>query len=293
MIVPCAPGGTSDTMARLIGQLIAPALGQSVVVENRAGSGSILGTEAVIRSAPDGYTLLLADTPLTIVPVVQAAGGRPAPFDPVRDLTPVVTLSVAPGVLFAPANLPVRTTADLVAMARARPEGVAIASSGTGTTTHLMAELLQSLAGARMTHVPYRGAGPAVQDVASGAVQGTFVAYASGAALQQSGQIRAIGVASEARLPNLPEVPTLKEQGIDLVAGFWWGIMGPAGLPDRIVSRLVSVVSEAMQSEELTPRLAAMGVQRQVLGQAEFGALVRAESTRWTAVVRAANIRPE
>jgi tripartite-type tricarboxylate transporter receptor subunit TctC len=293
LVVPYAPGGTSDTLGRLLGQGIAPSLGQPVVVENRAGAASMLGTEAVVRAQPDGHTLLLADTPLTIVPAVMAAGGRPVSFDPLRDLTPVATLGLAPGVLFVPASLPARSAAELVAMARARPEGVAIANSGTGTTTHLMAELLTGMTGTRMTHVPYRGAGPAVQDLASGQVQATFVAYGSAAGLVQSGQIRAVGVAGEQRLAALPDVPTLREQGIDLVAGFWWGLIGPAGLPEPVVARLAEVTGQAMAAPELAPRLEALAVQRLVLRPAEFRAHLARESARWTEVVQRAGIKPE
>jgi tripartite-type tricarboxylate transporter receptor subunit TctC len=293
MIVPYAPGGTSDTLGRLLGQGIAPGLGQPVVVENRAGAASMIGTEAVVRAAPDGHTLLLADTPLTIVPAVMAAGGRPVSFDPLRDLAPVATLGLAPGVLFVPAGLPVRNVAELVALARARPEGVAIANSGTGTTTHLMAELLTAITGTRMTHVPYRGAAPAVQDLAGGQVQATFVAYGSAAALVGSGQIRAVGVAGEERLAALPEVPTLREAGIDLVAGFWWGLMGPAGLPERVVARLAAATEGAMAAPELAPRLEALAVQRRVLGPDAFRDHLRRESARWTEVVQRAGIKPD
>jgi tripartite-type tricarboxylate transporter receptor subunit TctC len=293
MIVPYAPGGTSDTLGRLLAQQAAPLLGQPVVVENRAGAGSMLGTEAVVRAPADGHTLLLADTPLTIVPAVMAAGGRPVGFDPLRDLQPVAMLGLAPGVLFVPASLPVRSAAELVAMARARPEAVAIANSGTGTTTHLMAELLTGMTGTRMTHVPYRGAAPAVQDVASGQVQATFVAYGSAAALVQGGQIRAVGVAGERRMAALPEVPTLREQGIDLVAGFWWGVIGPAGLPERVAARLAAVSEQAMGAPDLAPRLEALAVERRVLGPAPFAAHLRAESARWTEVVQRAGIKPE
>ncbi len=293
MIVPYAPGGTSDTLGRLLGQGIAPLLGQSVVVENRAGAGSMLGTEAVVRAAPDGHTLLLADTPLTIVPAVMAAGGRPVAFDPLRDLQPIAMLGLAPGVLFVPASLPVRNATDLIALAKARPESIAIANSGTGTTTHLMAELLTARTDTRMTHVPYRGAGPAVQDVASGQVQATFVAYGSAAGLVQSGQLRAIGVAGEQRLTALPEVPTLREQGIDLVAGFWWGVLGPSGLPERVVARLVAATGQAMAAPELTPRLEALAVQRRILGPDAFGGHLQAESARWTDLVQRAGIKPD
>ncbi|WP_270937761.1 Bug family tripartite tricarboxylate transporter substrate binding protein [Falsiroseomonas oryzae] len=293
MIVPYAPGGTSDTMARLVAPPMQAALGQTVLVENRPGAGSLLGTEMVVRAPADGHTLLLADTPLTTVASMHVAAGRPAPYDPVRDLAPVTQLGTAPAVLFASPTLPVRDVQGFFARARERPDSMSVASSGVGSTTHLMAELFIAQSGARMAHVPYRGGGPALQDVAAGNVQATFLAWASGAALVQGGQVRALGVAAAARLPDLPDVPTLREQGLDLVASFWWGLVGPPGLPVTVRDRLLQVATRAMDTPDVTARMAALGVQRETGGPEAFRAHIARESERWGGVIRAAGIRAE
>jgi len=293
LIVPYAPGGTSDIMARLIAGPLQTVLGQSVIVENRPGAGSLLGTEMVLRAPADGYTLLLADTPLTTVPTMQAAAGRPTPYEPARDFTPITQLGIAPAVLFATAALPARSVPEFLAMAAARPDTVSIASSGVGSTTHLMAELLIGKSGARMAHVPYRGGGPALQDVAAGTVQATFLAWASGAALVQSGLVRPLGIAAAQRLPDLPEVPTLREQGMDIVASFWWGLLAPANLPRPVQDRLVQAATLAMNAPEVQARLTTLSVQRAVAGPEAFRAHIASESTTWAEVIRRAGLRAE
>jgi tripartite-type tricarboxylate transporter receptor subunit TctC len=293
LVVPYAPGGTSDIVARLVAPPMQAALGQSVIVENRPGAGSLLATEMVIRAPADGTTLMLADTPLTTVATMQAAAGRPAPYDPVRDLTAITQLGTAPAVLFGSAALPVRNLSELLAMARARPDTVSVASSGVGSTTHLMAELLIGMAGAKIAHVPYRGGGPALQDVAAGNVQATFLAWASGAALVQAGQVRPLGVAAPRRLPDLPDVPTLREQGMDLVASFWWGLVGPAGLPPPMVAQLLQAATEAVNAPEVGARFAALGVQKDAAGPDAFRTHIGAENARWAEVIRAAGIKAE
>ncbi len=293
MIVPYAPGGTSDTLARLLAGPMQATLGQPVVVENRPGAGSLLGTDMVVRAPADGHTLLLADTPLTTVPSMHAAAGRAAPYDPVRDLTPLMHLAATPAVMYTPAALPARTVQEFFALARARPDTMSIASSGVGSTTHLIAEMVIRQSGARMAHVPYRGGGPALQDVVAGNVQATFLAWASGAALVRGGQAHAMGVAAERRMRDLPEVPTLREQGLDIVATFWWGLLGPAGLPPAVQQRIVQAATAAMDAPEVASRLAALSVERDIRDAAAFRAHVQSESERWGALIRAAGIRAE
>ncbi|MGG5809097.1 tripartite tricarboxylate transporter substrate binding protein [Falsiroseomonas sp. CW058] len=293
MVVPWAAGGGSDTLARLLAVPMGQGLGQPVVVENRAGAGAVIGSEAVMRAAPDGTTLLLGDTPLATVPAVQAAAGRPVPFEAARDFTAICALAEAPGLLTVQGASPFRGMADLLAAARANPSAINFASAGTASSTHLMLELLQMRSGVRMTHVPYRGAAPAVQDVLNGTVQATFMALATAAPLVASGQVRVLGVAGEARMPALPDVPTMREQGIDLVAGFWWGLLGPAGIPEPVVARLGAAANEAMDAEAVAARLPALGLQRLRLGPAAFRDLLARETTRWREVVQAAGIVPE
>ncbi|WP_458098304.1 Bug family tripartite tricarboxylate transporter substrate binding protein [Roseomonas sp. WA12] len=293
LIIPYAPGGTSDTLARLIAGPMQAALAQSVIVENRPGAGSLLGTEAVVRAPADGYTLLLADTPLTTVPAMQVAAGRPVPYDPTRDLTSILHLASAPVIMFTPASLPVGSVREFFARALASPDTMSIASSGVGSTTHLIAELAIRQSGARIAHIPYRGGGPALQDVAAGNVQATFLAWASGATLVQSGQVRAIGIAAERRMPDLPDIPTLREQGVEIVASFWWGLMGPAGMPAPVQQRLAEAADAALRTSELATRLATLGLQRDIRDAEAFKAQIGQEMQRWSGVISAAGIRAE
>jgi tripartite-type tricarboxylate transporter receptor subunit TctC len=293
LIVPFAAGGGSDTLARLLSVPLSELLGQPVVVENRAGAGSQIGAEAVMRSAPDGTTLLLGDTPLATIPAVQAAAGRPAPFEAARDFTPVAALAIAPALVVVGGTSRHRTLGDLLGAARANPAAIDFASAGVASSTHLILELLQMRSGVRVTHVPYRGAAPAVQDVLAGTVQATIMALATAAPLVQSGQIRVVGVAAERRLAAMPDVPTLREQGVDLVSGFWWGVLGPVGIPEPIVAQLVTAINAAMDSEAMAPRLATLGLDRLRLGPAGFRDMLASETVRWREVVQAAGIKPE
>lgn len=287
IIVPYPPGGGSDVTARLVAPGLQAALGQPIVVDNRPGATGIVGTEAVARSAPDGYTLVLADMPHTIVPALNAN----LPFHPVNDFTPVSTLGVAPMILFANPRVPARDAAEFAALARQRPDGFSIASAGIAGTTHLMAELFQRLTGTRMVHVPYRGSGPAIQDVAAGQVPVSFTTMLTAAPFLQNNAIRALGVASNQRLPELPEVRTFREQGIDLIAEHWWGLMAPARTPDVAVNRIAEAVAAAMRDPALAPRIAQIGLIPRPLGPAAFADLVRSDLARWGQVVREANIR--
>jgi tripartite-type tricarboxylate transporter receptor subunit TctC len=293
MVVPFAPGGGSDTLGRLLATPLGAELGQPVVVENRAGAGSQIGAEAVMRSPPDGLTLLLGDTPLATIPAVQAATGQPVAFDTGRDFTAIATLGVAPALLVVASSSPFRTTRDLLEAARARPEAVNVASGGTATSTHLMIELLQMRSGVKVTHVPYRGTGAALPDVLNGTVQAMIQAMATAAPLVASGQMRVIGVAAEQRLPAMPDVPTLREQGVDLVAGFWWGVLGPAGIPAPIVARLREAIDKSMATEAVQARLPALGLERLQLGPDAFRSMLVSETARWREVVTTAGIKPE
>ncbi|MGX9966732.1 Bug family tripartite tricarboxylate transporter substrate binding protein [Roseomonas sp. F4] len=293
MIVPFAPGGGSDTLGRLLATPLGAELGQPVVVENRAGAGSQIGAEAVMRSPPDGLTLLLGDTPLATIPAVQAATGQAVAFDTGRDFSAIATLGVAPALLVVSSASPFRTTRDLLEAAKARPEAVNVASGGTATSTHLMIELLQMRSGVKVTHVPYRGTGAALPDVLNGTVQAMIQAMATAAPLVASGQMRVIGVAAEQRLPAMPDVPTLREQGVDLVAGFWWGVLGPAGIPAPIVARLREAIDKSMATEAVQARLPALGLERLQMGPDAFRSMLVSETARWREVVTTAGIKPE
>jgi len=293
LIVPFAPGGGSDTLARLLAPALSSELAATVVVENRAGAGSQIGAEAVMRSPPDGTTLLLGDTPLATIPALQVAAGRPAPFDAAADFTPVSALAAAPALLVVAANAPWRDLRAFLDAARARPGTLNVASGGVATSTHLMIELIRLNTGVQITHVPYRGAGAALGDLLNGGVQASVQAMATGGPMIASGQIRAIGVAAEARSAQLPETPTFREQGVELLASFWWGLLAPPGLPDAQAQRLHAAAQAAMSSEAVTARMPALGLERLQLGPAEFRAMLARDTARWREVVQAAGIKPE
>jgi tripartite-type tricarboxylate transporter receptor subunit TctC len=293
LIVPFAPGGGSDVLARLMAPAFGNGLGASVVVENRAGAGSQIGAEAVMRSAPDGTTLLFGDTPLATIPALQAAAGRPIPFEAARDFAPITAVAAAPAILVVAANAPWRDLRAFLDDARARPGALNVASGGVASSTHLMIELLRLRAGVQITHVPYRGAGAALQDLVAGNVQASVQAMATGGQVVSSGQVRVIGVAAERRIPELPDAPTLREQGVDLLASFWWGILGPKGMPDDLVERTYRAAQAAMGSEAVAARLPGLGVARLNLGPADFTRFLASETSRWRDVVQTAGIRPE
>lgn len=293
LVVPFAPGGGSDTLARLMAPSFGHELNASVVVENRAGAGSQIGAELVMRSAPDGNTLLFGDTPLATIPALQAAAGRPIPFEAARDFSPISAIAAAPALLVVGANAPWRDLRAFLADARARPGTLNVASGGVASSTHLMIERLRMAANVQITHVPYRGAGAALQDLMAGNVQASVQAMATGGQVITSGQVRAIGVAAESRIPQLPDVGTFREQDVDLISSFWWGILGPRDMPEELVGRAHRAAQAAMESEAVRTRLSSLGIERLALGPAEFRNFLAAETARWRDVVQTAGIKPE
>ena len=228
LIVPYAAGGSSDVLARLIGERLSKSLGQQIVIDNRAGAGSRLGIELAANSAADGYTLLLADMPHTIIPAIQ----KGVHYDPVHDFTPIGLIGTASMVFFINPEVKAQTVRDFVALAIAEPGKMTVASGGIGSATHLTAELFQAKAGIKLVHVPFRGAGPAMNDLVAGHVQSGFTTLATASSVLD--RVRALAVASETRLPTWTSFPTFKESGIDLVVEHWWGVLAPAGLPGEI-----------------------------------------------------------
>lgn len=289
MIVPYAAGGSSDVLARLLGERLAKALGQPIVVDDRAGAGSRIGSELVAHGSPDGYTLLLADMPLTIIPAIQK-GVR---YGPVRDFTPIGLIGTASMVLFVNPATPAATLADFVALARKEPGKITIASGGIGSTTHLTAELFQAKAGVKLLHVPYRGAGPALTDLMAGQVQSGFTTLATAAPALAAGSVRALASASEKRIDALPAVPTFREAGIDLVVEHWWGVLAPAGLPPAIAARLQAALRDTLAAPDIATRLAPLGVTPAHRSPDEFRTLIANDTARWADIVRAAGITPQ
>src|ERR1700716_729211 len=236
IVVPFAPGGGSDFIARFMAQRLTESFGKQVVVENKPGAGGVLGTEAGIKSPPDGYTLTLIASSYTVNPSVYKLN-----FDPVSDITPIIQMSQGPLVVVVRPGLPVKTTQDLIALAKAKPGQVNFASSGQGSVIHMATELFQSMAGVKMNHIPYKGTGPALTDTLGGQTDVFFSSTATAMPHVQAGKLRAVAVTTAKRIPALPDVPTVAESGVpgyDVV--LWHGLIGPKGLPRPIVGRINS-----------------------------------------------------
>ena len=284
-IVPYAPGGSSDVIARLLGQKLADALGQPFVVDNRPGAGSMIGTDLAARSAPDGHTIILSDMPHAINPSIHAR----VPYDPVNDFSPITLVGVAPLMLFVNPAMPARALKEFIAQAKAQPGKIAIGSGGIGATTHLLAELLQVRAGIQLTHVPYKGAGPAIADVVAGQIPATFTSMATAAPHVQAGKLRALAVTSARRVASLPEVPTFEESGVaGMIVEHWWGVMAPAHVPDAIVHRLHDELVTAVNSSDTRSRYGNLALEPRTSTPTAFRAFVEAETKRWAQVVRSA-----
>lgn len=282
LIVPFPPGGSQDVMGRLFAARLGALLGQSVVVENRGGAGGLLGGQEVARAAPDGHTLLLATAgQWTIAKALR----RPMGYDPDADLAPVIHLVDSPVVLIASAASGLADLAGLIAAARARPGALNYASTGVGTNTHLLMEELAQRLGLSLTHVPYRGAAPAFNDLLAGAVQVMFVSAPSVLA-GDAAKFRALAVTSPTRFPALPDVPTMAEAGVPgFTASIWTGVAAPARTPGPIVARLNAAFAAILAEPEIVDRLAALGAVPAGGPPERFAALLAADLDRWAGVV--------
>jgi tripartite-type tricarboxylate transporter receptor subunit TctC len=290
IVVPFAPGGSSDVSARLVGTQLSARLGRPVVIENKPGAATVIGTQEVARSAPDGYTLLLTPPPFAIIPFAYAN----LPFDSEKDFRPVALLVVSPNVLMVKADLPARTFAEFVALAKARPGQLNYASPGNGSLPHVAFELLKLRAGIDVVHVPYRGGGPAVADLAGGRVDAMIASPLEAAGQVQAGRVRPLMVAGTPRLATWPEVPTSDEAGLP---GFstpgWFGLTAPAGVPDAIIQRLNTEIRAVLAMPEVTARLQELGASAAPGSAEEFGRLIAAQRVQWAEAVRAAGIKVE
>jgi tripartite-type tricarboxylate transporter receptor subunit TctC len=290
IIVPSAPGGGTDTVARLLGQTLSKTMGQPFVIDNRPGAGTVIGAEAAARAAPDGYTLLMAPSTLAINHIVK----KDLPYDALRDFAPITQMVSLPNVLVVTASLPARSIAEFIALAKQKPGELTFGSAGVGTAPHLAMELLMSATGVELRHVPYKGVAPALTDIIAGRVSGMTVNVLSARRHVEAGTLRALVVTGSERTRDLPNVPTVAEAGYPKAQSFqWFGLLAPARTPAPIVARLQAETARALQTPEMRERLAVEGADPVGSTPAEFAALIRQEMEKWTEVARAANIKPE
>jgi tripartite-type tricarboxylate transporter receptor subunit TctC len=284
LIVPFPAGGGTDLIAREVANKVATSNGWSIVIDNKPGSGGNLGVDAAAKAAPDGYTLVLGQTSnLAINPTLYAK----LPYNPEKDLTPIGLVASAPLVLVVAADSPYKTLADLVAAAKARPEALNYASSGSGTVAHLATELFQKTANVRFTHVPYKGAAQGSTDLIGGQVQMYMSSVPTLIGHIKNGKMRPIVVTSRKRTTDLPDAPTVDESGYKgFEAATWFGVAGPAGLPKDMVAKLNAAFNKALQDPEVKRKLASQGAEVKGSTPEEFGAYIREETVRWGKVVK-------
>lgn len=283
MIVPFPAGGGADVVGRIVAQKLAARLGQQVVIDNRPGAGGSVGTEAAVAAAPDGYTMVVASTSqIAINPGLY----KNLKYDTVKDLTPLAILGATPVVVVAHPSLALKSARDLIALAKSRPNELNVASAGNGTITHLAGEVFRSMARVRWTHIPYKGAPPAMTDLASGQVQVMFAALPAAMAFIQAARVRAVAISTRTRDDALPGIPTVAESGLPgYEVTFWYGAFVPAATPPAIASRLAADIAQTLSLREVVESLAAQGAQPGRLSQPQLGEFIRAEVAKWSKAV--------
>jgi tripartite-type tricarboxylate transporter receptor subunit TctC len=289
IVVPFAPGGGSDFIARFMAQRLTAGLGQQVIVENKPGAGGMLGIEQGVKSPADGYTLTLIASSYTVNPSIYKFS-----FDPVADITPIIQLSQGPLLIVSKPSLPVKSTKELIDMAKAKPGQINFASSGQGSVIHMATELFQSMAGIKMNHIPYKGTGPALTDTLGGQVDIFFSSTATAVPHVLSGKLKAIAVTSAKRIPALPDVPTVAESGLpgyDVI--LWHGLIGPKGLPRPIVERINSEASKSLKAKETADQLQQDGVAPAGGTPEQFLAQIKKEIGIWRKVAADAGVKAE
>jgi tripartite-type tricarboxylate transporter receptor subunit TctC len=290
IVVPQSPGGTTDLTARALAPRLSERTGQPVVVDNRAGAGSLVGTDLVARAAPDGYTLLVAASALTIIPSMY----RNVPFDPVRDFAPISTISWYPNLVVVHPSLPVSSIKELIALAKARPGAINCANGGNGTGPQLQALLFAAMTGIKLTHVPYKGGGPAITALLGGEVQLYFAPMPSIVPHVKAGRLRPLAITSRKRSPALPDLPSVAEAGLrDYDESTWNGLFAPARTPSAVVARLNQDVLAILKTPEMHERIASQGAEPTGTSPGELAAIVKREVVKWAKVIREAGIQPE
>lgn len=291
IVVPFAPGGANDIIARVVSQRLAELLGQQVLVDNRGGAGGAIGAEHVARAPADGYTLLLANPgPNAINPLLQPK----TPYDPIKDFSAVTLMAVSPQVLVVHPSMPVRTPKELIVLARSRPAEINYGSSGTGAITHLAMEYFKARTKTSMVHIPYKGANPALTALTAGQVSAMFAALGSIQTMLATNRIRAIGIAANQRTPLMPGVPTISESGVpDFEVMNWFGILAPAGTPRPVVERLNQAINNVVQSPDMRERFSTLGFVPRGTTPEDLDHHIKSELARWSSVIKSQGIKPE
>ncbi|MCC7483643.1 MAG: tripartite tricarboxylate transporter substrate binding protein [Burkholderiales bacterium] len=290
LIVAWAPGGAPDIFARVVGEKLFAQMGQPVIVDNRPGATGNIGAEIVSRAPPDGHTIFNATLSLAISPGFY----RNLPFDPVRSFSPVTMLASVPLILTVHPALPARSVADLVALARSKPGGLNYASVGSGSPAHVAGELLQSIGGAKLVHLPYKSGGAMVTAILSGEAQLAFIAIAPALPHAKAGRVRVLAVTARKRSPAVPEVPTFAEAGLPgIEVDNWNGILAPAGTSGSVIRVLHEEIVKAARAPEVAEQFARQGAEVNTGTPAEFAATIKAEMAKWAKVVREAGIQPQ
>ena len=290
IVVPSPPAGGTDIVARVLAQHFSKAFAQPFFVENKPGAGNMIGIESVARAAPDGYTLLVTASTLALNSVLY----KKVSYDPVRDFAPITLAASAPNILIVHPALPARSLAEFIALAKSRPGQLTYGTPGIGTSPHMSMELLKSMAGIDLRHIPYRGTAAAVTDVISGQIAASFANALTARPQIEAGRVRALAVSGPRRVAALPEVPPVAEAGVpNYVAMQWYGLLAPAGTSSAIIARVHAEAIKALRTAEMKERLAIDGAEAVGSSPAEFAMLIRNELEKWTRVARSANIEPE
>jgi tripartite-type tricarboxylate transporter receptor subunit TctC len=290
LIVPFAPGGFTDVVARILGQKLSVSMGQQFVIENRSGAGSTIGTDFVAKAPPDGYTLVMISTTHVISPWIY----KKLPYDPIKSFTVVGKLADSAYVLLVNPKVPAHNVKEFIALAKAAPDTIHYASSGNGSSQHLMGGLFVSLTGAPLKHVPYRGSSGAAQDLVAGVVESSFAGVPNALAQVPGGRLRALAVTTAKRVPQLPDVPTMQEAGVPgYAASVWLALLAPAGTPPEIVNKLNSEIAKVMKDPELRKLFDSAGVEPDPSTPQAMSEYMGQEMARWGKVVKEAGIKLE
>jgi tripartite-type tricarboxylate transporter receptor subunit TctC len=287
LIVPFAPGGFTDVVARILGQKLSVSLGQPFVIENKAGAGSTIGTDFVAKAAPDGYTLVMVSTTHVISPAIYPK----LPYDPIKSFTPVGKLVDSAYVLLVNPKVPANNVAEFIALAKASPDKIHYASSGNGSSQHLMGGMFAAMTGVKMKHVPYKGSSGAANDLVAGVVESSFAGVPNAMAQVPAGRLKALAVTTSKRIPQLPDVPTMQEAGVSgYNASVWLGLLAPAGTPKDVVMKLNTEIAKVLSSADTKKELYAAGVEADISSPEALNTLMVQELDRWGKVIKDAGI---